>query len=293
MSEVNVFLAPVDRLRTIVGGAAVVASRSTSAQLGESVTVSTPPADAFGIAYWLRPVENHDFWNEDGFTELPISPRSAFHVVDLRAGGNVRYDGTAFDAINIGIPSAVLRSLADQNGVPHIHDIRVPDPWRTFDPFISALEPSLLFALKPENDVEDLAAQHLMLTVVAHVAQRYGEMRVGSTALRGALTGVRLKDAMALMADDLDVRVPLSEVARQCDLSPSHFSRAFKQATGKSPSAWLMAQRLSRAQDLLAQDRMEIIDIALLCGFADQSHFTRCFSRTYGISPGNWRRYRH
>jgi AraC family transcriptional regulator len=291
-SPVDVFLEPADRLSTIIGGATVMASRSSSALLGQSVTVSTPPADAFGMAYWLQPVESREFWSEDGFSRVPISPRSGMHIVDLQAGGSVRYDAASFDAVNVRIPFEVLRALADQIGVPHIHGLRVPEPWQTFDGFVSTLETSLLFALKKENDVEPLAAQHLMLALVAHVAQRYGDMRVAPPALRGALSDVKLRHAKALLADDLDFHTPLSEIARECDLSPSYFSSAFKRATGKSPSVWLMTQRLARAKDLLAKDDMDLTEIGLQCGFADQSHFTRSFSREFGISPGAWRRLR-
>ena len=37
---------------------------------------------------------------------------------------------------------------------------------------------------------------------------------------------------------------------------------------------------------------LALIDIALICGFGDQSYFTRVFSRTVGASPGAWRRAR-
>jgi AraC-like DNA-binding protein len=34
-----------------------------------------------------------------------------------------------------------------------------------------------------------------------------------------------------------------------------------------------------------------LADIALECGFADQSHFTRAFMARMGVSPGTWRRH--
>jgi AraC family transcriptional regulator len=291
-SLVDVFHDPTDRLRTVIGDASIMASRSTSASLGATVTVSTPPADAFGLAYWLKPVLTHEFWSEDGFVNLPQSPKAAMTIVDLRAGGNVRYDATEFDALNIYIPAEVLRSLADQIDAPQVQDLRVPDPWRTFDPFVTALEPSLLYMLDQRNDIEPLAAQHLMLSLVSHLAHRYGGMHAAPAALRGALSGVRLRHAMALLADDLSLHMPLSDIARVCQLSPSYFSTAFKRATGKSPSAWLMEQRLARAKDLLSKGDESLIGIALRCGFADQSHFTRCFTRAFGRAPGAWRRQR-
>jgi AraC family transcriptional regulator len=41
---------------------------------------------------------------------------------------------------------------------------------------------------------------------------------------------------------------------------------------------------------LLTNNNFVIAEIALDCGFADQSHFTRVFQRAAGMSPGAWRR---
>jgi transcriptional regulator GlxA family with amidase domain len=94
------------------------------------------------------------------------------------------------------------------------------------------------------------------------------------------------------MLDALDQSISLADLARLCDLSPSHFSRAFKNATGQSPSLWLAAERVSRAKDLLRRGEHTLAEIAYGCGFADQSHLTRTFSRHVGQSPGAWRRQR-
>jgi transcriptional regulator GlxA family with amidase domain len=49
-------------------------------------------------------------------------------------------------------------------------------------------------------------------------------------------------------------------------------------------------QRVKRAKELLRGTSTSIAEIALACGFSDQSHLTRVFSKTFGISPGAWRR---
>ncbi len=68
------------------------------------------------------------------------------------------------------------------------------------------------------------------------------------------------------------------------------FARAFRQTTGMPPHRWLLARRVDRAKELLAASPMRLADIALACGFADQSHFTKVFTRMAGTSPGAWRR---
>ena len=82
----------------------------------------------------------------------------------------------------------------------------------------------------------------------------------------------------------------LNEVARECRLSVSHFSRAFRRSMGVAPHSWLLTRRVEAAKEKLRDDRLTLLDVALACGFADQSHLTRVFTRVVGISPGAWRR---
>jgi AraC-like DNA-binding protein len=79
-------------------------------------------------------------------------------------------------------------------------------------------------------------------------------------------------------------------LAEQCGLSVNYFSRAFKECTGLPPHQWLIRRRIEVARALLSNPDISLAEVALICGFADQSHFTRVFSRVMGISPGAWRR---
>ena len=80
------------------------------------------------------------------------------------------------------------------------------------------------------------------------------------------------------------------EVARCVNLSPSYFSRAFKQTVGVAYTNYVTKQRLELAKRLLLTTDSPIAEIALACGLADQSHLTRLFSRAEGLPPRAWRR---
>jgi AraC-like DNA-binding protein len=73
-------------------------------------------------------------------------------------------------------------------------------------------------------------------------------------------------------------------------LSVSHFSRAFAVSIGLPPHRWLLNRRVERAKSMLSNAAPTLSEVAIACGFADQSHFTRTFTREVGISPGAWRR---
>jgi AraC-like DNA-binding protein len=109
---------------------------------------------------------------------------------------------------------------------------------------------------------------------------------------RGGLAPWQLRRAKELMSANLDEQFPLSRLAEECGLSVRHFARAFRHSTGVPPHRWLMTHRLNRAKEQLRDPALSLTEIALACGFADQSHFTRMFTTRLGMSPGAWRRMR-
>jgi AraC family transcriptional regulator len=93
-----------------------------------------------------------------------------------------------------------------------------------------------------------------------------------------------------MLAANLAGDIPLAEIAEACCLSVSHFSRAFRKSTGLAPHAWLLQARVEHAMNLLRRREHSLSEIALACGFVDQSHFTRVFVRRVGLTPRSWRR---
>ena len=111
-----------------------------------------------------------------------------------------------------------------------------------------------------------------------HVAQTYGGMRPVSRPARGGLAPWQERRAKEILSANLDGSVPLKEVARECRLSVSHFSRAFRRTMGVAPHNWLLTRRIEVAKEKLRDTGLSLSDVALACGFADQSHLTRVFT---------------
>lgn len=107
-------------------------------------------------------------------------------------------------------------------------------------------------------------------------------------ASTGQLKSWQLRTATQLMLDRLDTCVSVTEIAQACALSRSHFSRMFKESTRMSPQQWLREQRVMKSRELLKTSTMLLVEIALACGFCDQSHFCRTFVRAEGMTPKAW-----
>lgn len=85
-------------------------------------------------------------------------------------------------------------------------------------------------------------------------------------------------------------RITLEEVAAVASLSPTYFSRKFKQTTGMGFKEYLNHVRLKHAQAALLTTDNTITDIALECGFSDSNYFKDLFKKVYGKSPREFRR---
>jgi AraC family transcriptional regulator len=87
----------------------------------------------------------------------------------------------------------------------------------------------------------------------------------------------------------LDRDLPLEELAAAAYLSPFHFARLFKKATGASPHAYLAALRIERAQQLLAATDLSVTEIGSRVGYQSPSHFGKAFRQATGLTPRAFR----
>jgi transcriptional regulator GlxA family with amidase domain len=105
----------------------------------------------------------------------------------------------------------------------------------------------------------------------------------------GGLSPQRERLVKQLILERLGESLEVTELARACALSRSHFSRAFKCSTGCSPQEWIRQQRIARAKLLIQHTDLSLTQISLECGFCDQAHFCHMFTRSEGINPFAWR----
>lgn len=113
---------------------------------------------------------------------------------------------------------------------------------------------------------------------------------VSDASARTSLTNRQLRLAQDYIEAHCFERLRLGDIAASVNLSPSHFSHAFKSATGTPPLQWLMEARIRKVQGLIRQGGLPLTDIASLAGFSDQAHLTRVFKRHVGATPSEWRR---
>jgi len=72
-------------------------------------------------------------------------------------------------------------------------------------------------------------------------------------------------------------------------VSPYHFSRSFKLATGKSPHQYVLSRRMAKACELLEKSNASIAQVAYQVGFSSQAHMTDVFKRKLGVTPAQFK----
>jgi AraC family transcriptional regulator len=150
-----------------------------------------------------------------------------------------------------------------------------------------ALSPNLGSALYTESLTNQLLI-HVLRTYAAGLSQH----------IPGAEDPLikephRLQQVIDYIHDNLGQAFTIQDLANVSHLSPYHFSRLFKQATGLPPYQYVLQQRLERAQHLLLNTSTPIIDLAIQTGFYDQNHFSEQFKRRFGITPAALRNSRN
>jgi AraC-like DNA-binding protein len=108
----------------------------------------------------------------------------------------------------------------------------------------------------------------------------------------GGLAVWQVRRVIAYIDAHLSERIPVKELGRVAQRSASHFCRAFKKTMGETPYSFITRRRLAVAERLMLTSDAALSEIAILCGFADQSHFSNRFREATGRSPAAWRRER-
>ena len=193
-----------------------------------------------------------------------------------------------FDMLFFSVPQSALDEIADDQGVPRINNLTCERC--VLDETVWHLGQALLPALERPHEVGSMYAEQMLLTTNTYFARVFGGMQVRAHPQRGALANWQLRRATEAMKSSLGDDITLAELAAECGLSLSYFTRAFKQSTGDPPHRWLLRQRVERAKLLLRDTKIGLAEVALMCGFADQSHLTRVFRTHAGEAPGSWRR---
>src|SRR5215470_743622 len=280
------------------GKASVDVARLRSDRPRLGLTDIIPAEDAYFIAVSarkpftsvIRKPTTSPIWFDDQL--IPPQPfgKNSVYFVHLERDARVNVQNP-FDMIHFCIPRISLSQIARDLGARGIDALRCP-PLVTIDPVLTQLTGCLAPYLAGTGDIYAPFVDHVLLALQAHLAQKYGELKIPLRSGKESLAPWQVHRAKELMASRISGSITLSELASECQLSVFHFVRAFKRSVGVAPHRWLMVQKMERAKQLLESTSLTINAIALQCGFSNRVPFSNAFRRAIGFNPGEWRRAR-
>jgi AraC family transcriptional regulator len=134
-----------------------------------------------------------------------------------------------------------------------------------------------------------LYVDHLVYALTLHLLSGRTPRKNGRVS-QNRLSLPRLRRVLERMEADLSTDLDLKTLAAESGYSRNHFLRMFRAATGFSPHQYLLRLRVKRAQTLMKDRSMRLIDVALTCGFSSHAQLSQIFRQVLGATPSEYRR---
>ena len=248
-------------------------------------TTQGPSRRAYLINVHLQPSQSIVWLADRPVRDNPHRGVGGIGITDLEQRPTVQIN-TAFDFLSFYIPHAALDELTEEQGVRPIEPLSCPSG--IADATAYHLARAVLPALTRPEHACKLFVDHVFLALRSHLVHTYGKVPASPLSVRGKLAPCQVRRVEEILRFHLDGEITVSTLADECGLSISHFAHSFRQTFGESPYRWLVNRRVEMAKQMLIQTTLPLAQIALKCGFSDQTSFTRSFKRVVGGSPGAW-----
>jgi AraC family transcriptional regulator len=268
-----------------LGWAGMEAARYRAAPAAE---LNPPALSHDRLVLFARPPKELDLRYEGVKRHVPPAAGSIC-LVPAGSPAMWRWRGS-FDWLLVVLePEVVTRVAAEAFGL---------DPARVTVPPLDGLDLPPIRAAMSAVDAEltaggvggRLAAESLANVLAVHLIRHVLAPRQPARGPDGALPRGRLRAVIDYLEGHLDAAPTLEQIAAVARLSPYHFARQFKAATGLPPHRYVIMRRVERAKQLLqAGTDLSLAEVAAQAGFSDQSKFCHHFRSLVGVTPGRFR----
>jgi AraC family transcriptional regulator len=250
--------------------------------------LSAPQVSRHGLVLTMRPAERLDV----RYAGMRVKrPPVAGSINVVPAGSSVQWEREgSMDLLFIYLePRLVARVAAEsfeldasRTVLPPINGLNLPE----LRSAMLAVDAELRAGGVGGSLLAESFANVLAVHLIRHIA---GPRRLKASA-DGVLPCHKLRTVIEYIMENLEGTPTLAEMARVVNLSPYHFARQFKAATGSAPYQFVITRRIERAQHLLRTNgRLGLGEVAFRSGFANQSHFSFHFKRIAGVTPRRFR----
>jgi AraC family transcriptional regulator len=251
-----------------------------------SAEMDQPPLDHHYVVQHLGGAKQVTRW---GGTKCVSTVVECGSLSFVTAGTNYRWRTQGpIKFAHLYLPPTLLNSTLHRLGKGN--DPVLLDHIGRRDPLLEALMSAMLDEAQTRNPVSGLYMDSLLETFVIKLLMSYTNARVRPTKGSEVLPAFQLKRIVEFVDSNLSAPLTLDNLARIAGSSVFHFCRAFRNAVGEPPHAYVMRRRVARAAALLQKSDLTIDAIAADCGFGSAVHLTKTFTRWVGQTPRVYRR---
>ncbi|ELR98446.1 AraC family transcriptional regulator [Gloeocapsa sp. PCC 73106] len=187
------------------------------------------------------------------------------------------------------LPDSMFFKTIAQEWIDPARGELIPQPFTQSDPFILGTGLALKSELESDALGGNLYYESMSVALAAHLLRQYSTSVPTIKVYQKGLAKNKLKQALEYLQEHLAEGVTLEAIAQELDISQYYFCHLFKRSMGIPPHKYLNQQRIERAKQLLAKEKLSIAEIGERVGFSNQSHFIKLFRRFIGMTPGNYR----
>jgi AraC family transcriptional regulator len=224
-----------------------------------------------------RPVEG---WSDPGTVNLtPANVEATW-----QASGPSR-------AIVLLMPDAFFSRVISEHWEADPRNVELIPQFLVHDPVIQGVATRLALEAQSGSPPERLYAESACEFLAHHMIHSYSTLSAPPPRASGGLPGRRLKLILDYIEENLAQPIALRQLGELAGISTRHFERAFRQAIGVPPHAYVVRRRVARAQNLLlSEPGLTIDEVAVRTGFGSSTHLSSTFRRKTGYSPTAFRR---
>lgn len=158
----------------------------------------------------------------------------------------------------------------------------------TTDPIVEDLLRLIFVELTHGAPSGGMYFEYLASSLVAHSYNK--ERTVSGFGARHIRTSDRMiNQAIDLMHSRLGGKLLLIDLSREYGVSVPYFCKKFRESTGTTPHKFITNLRIDKAKSMITQNSLTLSQIALDCGFSDQSQFTNTFKKVTRLTPSQYK----
>ncbi len=160
----------------------------------------------------------------------------------------------------------------------------------TVDPLIHQIGLSLKADIEAGYPTGKIFGESAATMLAARLLQQYSVRTPKLASDEDGLSSYTLRQVLDYVRSHLSQDLSIVDLAQVAGMSLYYFLRLFKKSMHYTPRQYIIQMRIERAQELLRSRELSIADIALQCGFTNQSHFTNVFRQLTETTPKAYRR---